>query len=344
MTKTIRHRDTQDRAEVLPLKSVQVMLTNKCNLQCRICNIYREKNKTTLSLSALKNLIQFLLRHTRRLECLNLTGGEPTLEYRLIIRLLQTVVPLVASNRIREFNINTNASLLAPLKAITSVIPNALKNRFSFSVTLHGWKEDYSPCGPRKRLFWDVTRAIAFLRSQGHKVDILFVVSPWTHRYVYRAYQLARTFDCGIEYAFYTTQTRSFYHYDKPLDNGLETDGWKKESAWQWDRILDEGAVKCRKYQIVHLRDFMKGRVVPDEVFRRCLRPQRIIFVRCTGEIYTCFQSGPVSRFKKLDERDWQNLLSGREKLMRDIKKHGCRHCLLGALKWDHSASLKKPS
>lgn len=76
----------------MDIKAVYMILTEQCNLRCKYC--YETHGTRRMSLDVAKATVDFLMRGASRELDIMLFGGEPTLEYKLIVQLVDYILEI----------------------------------------------------------------------------------------------------------------------------------------------------------------------------------------------------------------------------------------------------------
>ena len=310
---------------------VQLMITNRCNLHCKLCNICREKGKRSVDLAKAKFVVAQVLRKMTSIGCFSITGGEPFLEQRNIAALTKTLFPLIALRRIKVFNISTNGTLYDEIGVFANSVPSDIKRWVTFNISLDGLSLAHNFLRG-EGTFDKVIKSIILLKAGGFEVTANFVISPFNCQEIYSLYLLAKKVGFKVEYNVFSEYTRSFYHYSQRLlmPNGGFKD-WQARAIKKINKVIEDGAVNCRIKQLLYIRSFFSSGRIPRTLTQNCQRPSKIIFIRATGEIYSCFYAKPISH---LDFFSWDAFIEKRNALISAIASYGCRRCLLGSLKY----------
>lgn len=130
MQKQIIHYDTQLWHEISPheVNTLQVFITNRCNLRCPECFNLRNLGKEEMTLEQYQNIVD---QYADQIKKITLVGGEPTLHRQLkeIIRYNHSIG--------KKTTIYTNG---ARLQALTDVPLEGLSVRVSVFGLENGWK------------------------------------------------------------------------------------------------------------------------------------------------------------------------------------------------------------
>lgn len=151
-------------------------VTEKCNLKCSYCgygenyNWFDERNNKDLSFEKVKNLIDFILKYSKKTvrnfgrKQINLRfyGGEPLLNYTLIKRTVEYVHSLNKKEFLFNFGMTTNGLLL------NRFIDFLMKYNFAITISLDGNRNhnSYRLYHNKKPSFNDVIKNIKLIQNK----------------------------------------------------------------------------------------------------------------------------------------------------------------------------------
>ena len=120
---------------------VDVYLTNRCNLQCRYC-YFKEKDEKKSNLRLIQKSLEYFLDPELREKtlCFTFIGGEPTLEFELIVNAVRLGKKIARKNKKKIFfNLVTNGVNLDGLDE--EKISFLKENNFYIVLSFDGKKE-----------------------------------------------------------------------------------------------------------------------------------------------------------------------------------------------------------
>ncbi|MDR2044603.1 MAG: radical SAM protein [Clostridium sp.] len=165
--KVLADSEQLEKEKEVSLRSVTLMLTNRCNLSCRHCaaNAADGTKRDFLSTAAIKGIIdKVMVCHP---ESIILTGGEPLIR-KDFLEILRHIVSYGEARVV----VMTNATLITPLMA--KELAGCVE---SVDISLDGFDEE-SCCGIRgKGVFDRVLRSISLLQQNGLDKISLSMVS-----------------------------------------------------------------------------------------------------------------------------------------------------------------------
>lgn len=132
------------------LKVLTFEVTDKCNLRCRYCAYgdmyygYDERLSKNMSFEAAKKLLDYLFSRWQnspsiseeRNIAIGFYGGEPLMNFKLIIEIVEYVLENLPPKMSVQFNMTTNAML------IDKYIDYLVRHNFKLLISLDGDKED----------------------------------------------------------------------------------------------------------------------------------------------------------------------------------------------------------
>lgn len=270
------------------IKSLNLMVTNKCNGACNMCNIWKSKKNSDLNLESLKKFLT--LPELSELEDLSISGGEPMLKndiYDFSRYLIQNLPSL------KTFFINTNGllpertmELAKILKEETKLFNSNLK--IYFSVSVEGPKEIHETIRGRS---YDLSiKTISLLKSLSSKnfeVIISMTLQRHNYKFINQTSVLAKSLNCGFSFRFVDFSDNYYDNVDSDdlaLSKNEVVDILKKNKKFfKTDRFFQVlyRSVCTGKNNIMLSSD---GNLI-------CEAGDLFIFVKNDGNIYPCIYS-----------------------------------------------------
>lgn len=277
---------------------LHVTTTNRCNLRCRMCNIWRQETKIDLPEAALKNLAASPL--SRGIEILDITGGEPFLTD------IPKLVEYAGGKRLRTVLISSNGTLTD--KALETVSALLGKYRFTLvvDISLDGLNDDHDRIRGVLGTFEKASRTLAGLAalSRNHpslKPTVKMTILKENYRDVLSVYEFAR--QAGAEF---TTKPGSEFGFTGTVgDKSFE---FTADEAREIIRQMEEIVVRQRSDPPAHntfwhrvyrqaniifhreLIDYMRKRFVEKVpcAVGRCYSSSISILLHYDGKVYNC--------------------------------------------------------
>src|SRR4030042_23016 len=201
-----------------------IYVTNRCNLRCQMCNIWRNPQEETIPLASYKKIIDDL----KNLGCyyVSLSGGEPLLVSDLDERLIYS------KKKIPYLHMVTNGFLLddAWAKRLAGIGINEV------SISLDGLEEKHDAIRGIKGSFTQAWKAIHNLKKYAPKITIVVnsIISPNNISDLYEISRLVRK--------------NNLLHKFQPHNDHPVFDNQKDESA----------KVRCSREDIEEIKKFIQ--------------------------------------------------------------------------------------
>lgn len=207
-----------------------IYITNRCNLRCQMCNLWRNPKKKTISFPLYRNIIDDL----ERLGCyyVSLSGGEPLLVRDLDQRLFYT------KKRIPYVHMVTNGFQIDESRAKKL----AKTGIDEISISLDGQEKKHDAIRGVKGSFARAWRAIENLKKYAPKIVIVVnsIISPHNIQDLYELSRLVR--ENKLPHKFQP-------HNDHPVFKG---------------QITKSGPLKCNREEMEEIKRFIRF-ILPNE-------------------------------------------------------------------------------
>lgn len=301
------------------IEAVTFELTNKCNLRCVTCNIWKEKPKRQLSLKTISKV----LGHCQLPVSVALTGGEPFLHSNFD-EIYKYLFKLFLQKKVREINVATNG--YSPVLLDFLKINPAFLTPLSFSISIDGLNQNHSEQRGKTDSFKKTLAMIIKLRKLGLPVAVKFVITRINYIDLYRVYCLSKKLGCSFYPKFYE-RLNHYYHRVKEFHNLELTEKSMHQVALTLKKIREEEEKTNKRSLLVSslvvLEEFARKKTY--RPFLKCLTPSRSIFITYQSNIYTCINQQKISNIAKWPE-DFDS------RVTKDIEQRGlsgkCPKCL----------------
>jgi len=225
---------------------IQINLTNRCNLRCRICNVYKAPSSVNqeLTTAEIKQIVlQSVSLGPRRIV---LSGGEPFLRSDLF-----EIVSFVKENTKMEIVITTNGALID--SELARKIIQAPINHLQIS--LDGAFKEAHDSVRGEGAFLKTTEAIKTLNKLGRSglsLGLSFTVTQANYKEMRSFLDLARDLDVGNVLFIPLIEDNSYRHDKQMASKALFT----TREAEEFDRILEQIGEFKKKYARPTLSNF----------------------------------------------------------------------------------------
>lgn len=251
------------------IQSIVLAITYKCNLKCKMCNIWQEENPRDISLDCLDNL--------KDLKYINLSGGEPFL-YPYLISLIRK---LKKNNPQSQIIISTNAYahdlILKSVKEILTIDP-----QIGIRVSLDGVGKIHNQIRGLENAYENVLKSLKILKDIGvQNLGVAFTLMPDNNDQIKKVYNLSRELD--IQFSISSVQNSDIYFnksnnnldFNDQIDQDLNYIIKKELNSWNFKKWLKAYFIFGLKYYIQ-----TKKRLIPSDT------GEFSVFIDVDGEIY----------------------------------------------------------
>lgn len=300
------------------LREITIEITNRCNLQCRICNIWKEKEKSDLSLKDIKRIMNSIKNPIT----VALTGGEPFLNPH-IHKIYRYLFMLYLQKKIRKIDIATNAFS----NKILSFVENN-KHRLaplSLSISIDGFRETHNRQRGKSMAFEKSLKNILILKKYHVPLNLKFVISKINYKDILKVYTLSKQLNCNL-FLKHFEQLKNYYHRTGSLPNLRLNDNKRLLVKKVIDKIYtlekEHNKSSLYLYSLFCLsRSLLKSNLI---FLKECFTPKFSLFITNRGRIYSCLKLNPVGSIK-----NWPSLEQDKyNKIITDASSGVCPKCL----------------
>ncbi|MDD4289913.1 MAG: radical SAM protein [Patescibacteria group bacterium] len=197
------------------IKSVVIALTEKCNLRCQMCNIWKIQNPADLLLQNIEKL--------HNLKYINLSGGEPFLRTDLyeIVKILKQNNP--NSNIIISSNGFITDLIVKTVKKLISIDKN-----IGIRISIDGLSDTHNKIRGVENTYENAINTIQRLKENNIKnLGIAFTISDNNKNEILDVYRLSKKL--GVEFSISSVQNSEIYFgkqdnelfFDAQLENSM---------------------------------------------------------------------------------------------------------------------------
>lgn len=191
------------------MKSITLEVTNRCNLCCRICNIWKERTCRDLSLKKIKELIGSLSGPLS----VALTGGEPFLHPQ-IDGIYRYLFKLHLQKKVKNINIATNAYSEDILRFVER--NKRYLRPLAFSISLDGLEKKHNLHRGKNDAFKKTAKNIFLIKKHNLPLSLKFVISKINYRDLLDVYKLSKQMGC-VFYPKLFEKVENYYHRTNKL-------------------------------------------------------------------------------------------------------------------------------
>ncbi len=315
------------------IKNMNIAITNKCNLKCIMCDIWKEKPKIDLSINNVKKIFQSKVLD-RNLD-IALTGGEPFLHEKL-----PGITKIILKNNRHSLKvISTNGVLTEEILKYLNRFKTLLPEDFSLHVSLDGINLNDRQRGESLE---KIIKTIKCIKDNYPDINIKikFTITPTNYTDLIPTNRFCKenNLDFRIKLVEYAEN-----YTNKPEKKDLKfSDTAKKKIVYDLVEIYKE-KIKSDKKNAEFIKDTIKLLLNKLTPFL-CKTPCERIFVMPEGKVYSCIHFTEIGNLnKKSIDEIWN---SEKANFIRNyIKQNKCNKCVsyhgLGIVDEYHDKSPK---
>jgi MoaA/NifB/PqqE/SkfB family radical SAM enzyme len=307
------------------LKDITVEVTNRCQLHCRACGIWREEKLHEISAPRFVRMMEGLLK-AYRVESVSITGGEPFLHHGLS-GILRSLALLKARRRITGFGVYTNGACVEAVQALLRREKAALKG-MDVGVSVDGGEAVHDLLRG-KGAYAKTLRSLEFLAeecSEEVSLELKFTISRINYAQIAHVYALSRRLGARFSPKIMEEGVSSYYHRQGSREIGglLPLTGRMRMAVRRQllEMISDgaEGLDVPMVEAVLGLLDGGRDRILA------CATPQKSLFITSRGDVYPCLYM-PAACCVGQDGSVPPQLDLARKALSRLARKGDCPRC-----------------
>lgn len=189
-------------------KLLNFFITWKCNSRCRLCNIWKLKDKTEIPLKKVSEI--FSQKTLKKLKLVKISGGEPTLHSNFldIIKIIKSSLPKTL------IVVSTNGF---PFQRVKGIIEKSIEidPEIIFSISIDGIRKTHDNMRGIENSFSEIMKTIKFLKNIEEKTKnvnlrLSFTISPWNYRDLEKVIFLAKRLNTYIGIRFFQTSKHMY--------------------------------------------------------------------------------------------------------------------------------------
>ena len=298
------------------IKNINLALTNKCNLECSMCDIWKENPKIDLSLDFLNKILNNNVVD-EDLD-ITLTGGEPFLHEKIndIVNKILNINP----NALKT--ISTNGLLTDKIILFLDNFHKKLPNNFSLHISLDGINLHNKQRG---KSLENIIKTIKYIKNKSPDINIKikFTITPLNYSDLIPTYEFCKknNLDFRIKLVEYAKNyTNKINKRDFIFNNES-----KKKITKDLLRIYKE-KLNFDKKNAEFIKNTINKLLNKNEKIY-CKAPFERIFVMPDGRVYSCIHFETIGNLNEnsLDEI-WNSEKA--EQIRNKIKENKCNHCV----------------
>lgn len=306
--------------------SAVLEITNACNLRCRMCSIWKEKERHELSLADIKSVISQMAAPVS----VSLTGGECFL-HPTISSIYKYLSVLRLKKKLRGISITTHGCMTEKIMGFL----RDNENRLSFlgmGVSIDGIGDTHDKQRGVSGAFRRTLKTLKCIRSEYPEiqVSVKFTTTPLNHRELYKVYALSKKLSCQFEPKL-AEKLEGYYHRAGSNNSALDFSKTELEKTRElMNKALDDYRQSESKTDftisaIENIIKFLESGSL--DFVKKCLTPSRSIFVTSRGDVYPCIYYEPAGNIRNTS---LSGMLSTKEskKIIDEGVSGSCPKCL----------------
>ncbi|MCF7888406.1 MAG: radical SAM protein [Candidatus Omnitrophica bacterium] len=299
------------------VKEITFELTNRCNLKCRICNIWKEKQRRDIALEDIKKV----LKTFKNPLSISLTGGEPLL-HPDFDKIYKYLYKLFLQKKIKNIDISTNAYS-------KDIIHFLSKNKkylqpLTLSVSLDGLEKTHNIQRGKPDAFSKTLKNIIKIKRYNIFPTIKFVITDLNYKEIFKIDKLSSNLSLTFNPKL-VEKINNYYH--RYTNKNFLTLSPKNFSFIQKSigEILKNRKNNKNKMEIFSLNCIKRFLLSKNLNFiKKCLTPQNFLFVTSNNNIYSCIYQKKIGTIK-----EWPKINgSTYAKIKKEAQKGKCPKCL----------------
>lgn len=289
------------------IKGITFELTNNCNLKCKMCNIWQEKNKYYLNSKDIRKILTNKIIR-KDIQSVTLTGGEifthPDLDeiYALLLtlkikKIINSIVLIsngYSSNIINFFNKFEKKHEILKYKNIKIYFSiDGLKQNHNYQRGINSYKK--------------IIKNVIYLSKKYPKLDIgiKYTINSKNIKDIIPIHNFSKRYKLIFDIKPIEFNTKNYYHRNKnKINKKLELNNNQKEEIINIFNMI---------YNNNKMIDFMNKYIKKEIKNFKCHTPKYYLFINCKGEIYSCLYKhkiGNIQKLDKLNEKLYQKIIN----------------------------------
>lgn len=308
------------------LNDITIEITNKCNLKCKLCNIWKEKERN-LSFKDIKNSLSYL-SNLYAISSVSITGGEPFLhpQFEKIIKFLTL---LKMNKKIKSIGIYSNGY-------DTDIIKNFLKKMgkylfgLSIGISLDGLEEEHNFLRGKNDAFKSTLKTIEYINGNFKELinlELKLTINKLNYSQIYEIYEYCKKRNIFFSPKFAEYNVRNYYHRKEPINksNFIKDKKAQLSIGSQLVKILKKENKEKNKSINPKIIEMLLGITKFQKDFiKSCLTPLKCLFITCEGNLYPCLYLDSIGSIKEIEKIVFG---AGHQKIIKKGLKGECPRC-----------------
>ncbi|MBF0595173.1 MAG: radical SAM protein [Candidatus Omnitrophica bacterium] len=279
------------------LNVVTIEVTNRCQSRCRMCGIWREKDRQELSCAQVVRALERLSRHFR-IKTVSITGGEPLLHPDLE-NIIRHLLAFRNKGKIKVLGLYSNGMFTAALRRLLSSNKRDLQGMF-LGISLDGVEKTHDHLRGRGS-FRKAIASLAMVTKEYAgviKPEVKFTINRFNYREMIDVYQIARRYQAEFLPKLVEIYVPSYYHRH-PCPEAAAAMGNSQEMLSELRHqtlaiARQEKGSSTKLVDVSLLKMLLRWIEIGKNDLGRCRRPEYYLFISSSGKTYSCGHAMPV--------------------------------------------------
>lgn len=295
---------------------INIGITNRCNLACRMCDIWQEKNKVDLPVAM---LAEILAARSLALDTdITLTGGEPFLH-----EAWGALTELILQKNVRWLkSLSTNGTRTESVLMFLKDFSGRLPADFSLHISMDGIHCHDTQRGESLSLILNTIHAVR-QDYPSLAIKIKFTITPWNYRDILPTFQFCQEqgLDFRVKLAEYAEHYTNKIHkhdfvFDKSARATIVRDLW----------VVCRVKKRLRDPNAVFVEDSIKF-LLGERRQRGCQTPFGRIFIMPEGTVFSCLHAAALGNLHEQSlDTIWDSTLA--RNMRAHMHSEGCQSCV----------------
>lgn len=296
------------------IKYINIAVTNRCNLRCKYCDIWKSGKKTDIDTGLIRKILESgVLSDTLNI---TLTGGEPFLHPDLGV----LAEAIMRENKNALKTISTNGTLFDLINRFLIRFGKKLPRGFALNISFDGVNTPLL----RGQASESVVENMLILHRLFPKVElrIKFTITPVNYKELLPTYLQAKQHNFAFKMKL-VEHTSMYTNQVSPKKIVFDT---VEKRAISKDLLLVKADFEKTDCSFSRFIDKTLAVLWGNKIHTKCLTPDNRIFIMPDGAIYSCLHAISIGNLKHSSLKQvWFSKEA--QNIRKNIKQLGCQGC-----------------
>jgi len=303
----------------MPIHDLTIEITNRCNLFCKQCDIWKERPFFDLDVATIDKLMQLL---DSPIQNVSLTGGE-VFSHPHFEEIFSYMLKHRIKKRIRGLNLVSNGYAH---EAIIRLLTKYKKygKHFDMDFSVDGKEKNHNFQRGAKDAYKKTIKTMLSVRKLFPlmKISLKYTINNQNYDDLPDLYKFCKKYKFHLYPKLIEAGTNNYYH------------------RLGGERVLPIADIQSKSSEIIavleELKEKDKGEVIEQHILsllikklrglftlNACFTPEKSLFLTARGDIYSCLY---YDKLCNINEKDWKEKLKG-EYQQKILKESACGKC-----------------